>query len=58
MNRISIVKPQKARAVEDLLMRMARTGQLREKVGEGQLIELLEQMASQNSVETTVKVIL
>ncbi|KNE72975.1 hypothetical protein AMAG_20649 [Allomyces macrogynus ATCC 38327] len=39
--RIAIVKPQNARAVEDMILRMAQTGQLRGKVGEDQLIDLL-----------------
>ncbi|CAG8853869.1 38232_t:CDS:1, partial [Gigaspora margarita] len=40
--RISIVKAEKARTVEDLLIRMARSGQLHEKVSESQLIDLLQ----------------
>ncbi|KAJ3361474.1 hypothetical protein GGF31_002224 [Allomyces arbusculus] len=39
--RIAIVKPQNARAVEDMILRMAQTGQLRGKVDEDQLIDLL-----------------
>ncbi|KNE68427.1 hypothetical protein AMAG_13081 [Allomyces macrogynus ATCC 38327] len=39
--RIAIVKPQNARAVEDMVLRMAQTGQLRGKVDEDQLIDLL-----------------
>ena len=42
-----MVKADKARAVEDLLIRMAQTGQLRGKVSESQLIEILEQINQQ-----------
>jgi hypothetical protein len=42
VNRISIVKPERARAVEELIIRMARTGQIRGKLTEPQMIELLE----------------
>ncbi|ORX91520.1 DNA-binding TFAR19-related protein [Basidiobolus meristosporus CBS 931.73] len=52
--RISIVKADKARAVEDLLIRMAQTGQLRGKVTESHLIELLEQINSQQKAETKI----
>eukprot|EP01137_Pigoraptor_chileana_P009400 Opistho-2@57591 len=44
VGRISSVKPDKARAVEELIIRMARSGQLAGKVDEPQLISLLEQV--------------
>ncbi|ORX60382.1 DNA-binding TFAR19-related protein [Hesseltinella vesiculosa] len=56
LGRIHMVKAEKARAVEDLLIRMAQTNQLRGKVSEPQLIDLLgrineqEPSASQNRV--------
>ncbi|RKP10202.1 programmed cell death protein 5-like protein [Thamnocephalis sphaerospora] len=52
--RISIVKPDKARAVEDLLLRMARGGALRGKVTEQQLIELLENVNQQTQQQTKI----
>ncbi|RGB36999.1 programmed cell death protein 5-like protein [Rhizophagus diaphanus] len=52
--RISMVKADKARAVEDLLIRMAQTGQLRGKVSESQLIEILEQINQQQKPETKI----
>ena len=39
-----MVKPEKARAIEDLIIRMAQTGQIRAKLEENQLIELLAQL--------------
>ncbi|KAJ3411349.1 hypothetical protein HDV05_002370 [Chytridiales sp. JEL 0842] len=53
--RISIVKPEKARAVEDLLIRMAQTGQIRDKVKESMLIDLLGQLNEQTKAEPTIK---
>ena len=44
LNRISIVKPEKARGFEDLIIRMARSGQINGKLGEQQIIDLLEQV--------------
>jgi programmed cell death protein 5 len=57
-----LAKPEKGRGVEGLLMNMARMGQLngREKIGETELIGLLEQVNKQqqanNRNTTTVKV--
>ncbi|PIL30559.1 hypothetical protein GSI_07259 [Ganoderma sinense ZZ0214-1] len=42
--RIALVSSDRARQVEGLLMRMAQTGQLRGRVSEEQLIELLDQL--------------
>ncbi len=42
--RIRIVKEDKARGVEEMLIRMAQTGQIRGKVSESSLIEILGQV--------------
>ncbi|CAG8451905.1 15875_t:CDS:2 [Acaulospora morrowiae] len=55
LSRISMVKADKARAVEDLLIRMGQTGQLRGKVSESQLIDLLEQINQQQKPETKIR---
>lgn len=47
VSRISLVKPSKARAIQDLLIRMAQSGQVRQKVTEQQLIGLLDQVEGQ-----------
>jgi programmed cell death protein 5 len=39
-----MVKPSKANAIQDLLIRMAQSGQVRQKVTEQQLIGLLDQV--------------
>ncbi|PWY96877.1 DNA-binding TFAR19-related protein [Testicularia cyperi] len=44
LSRIGLVKPQKARQITDLLIRMAQSGQLRGRVSEDQLIGLLDQV--------------
>ncbi|KAL2918467.1 hypothetical protein HK105_201868 [Polyrhizophydium stewartii] len=54
--RIKIVKSDKARAVEDMLLRMAQSGQLRGKVNESQLIEFLEQISEQSQQSTKITV--
>jgi programmed cell death protein 5 len=42
--RIAMVKPSKAKSIQDLLIRMAQSGQVRQKVTEQQLIGLLDQV--------------
>ncbi|KAI8643762.1 PDCD5-related protein [Parasitella parasitica] len=49
LGRIQMVKADKARAVEDLLIRMAQSNQLRSKVTEKQLIDFLGQLNNQSS---------
>uniref|UniRef100_A0A2C9K379 Programmed cell death protein 5 n=1 Tax=Biomphalaria glabrata TaxID=6526 RepID=A0A2C9K379_BIOGL len=47
LNTIAIAKPEKARMVENLIIQMARTGQLQgQKLSEAQLKDLLEQVSS------------
>lgn len=54
MNSIALVKPERAEHVEAMLIQMAQTGQINGKVGEAQLVDLLEKVSS-HSQKTTVK---
>ncbi|XP_038984932.1 DNA-binding protein DDB_G0278111-like isoform X5 [Phoenix dactylifera] len=54
--RIALVKPEKARGVEDVLLRAAQMGQMTEKVSEERLISLLEQINVQTSKQTKVTI--
>ncbi|XP_074580013.1 uncharacterized protein LOC141836424 [Curcuma longa] len=54
--RIALVKPDKARGVEDVVLRAAQTGQITERVSEERLISLLEQINSQTSKQTKVTI--
>lgn len=51
-----IAKPEKAQRIEAILINMARSGQIREKLGESQLIGLLEQVSEKTKQSTKVKV--
>ncbi|KAM0788538.1 hypothetical protein ACM66B_001666 [Microbotryomycetes sp. NB124-2] len=44
LSRIALVRPERARGIEDLLVRMAQSGQLRGRVSEDQLIGVLDQI--------------
>lgn len=55
MNTLRVAKPEKAAAVENLLVSMARRGQLGGRLGEDELKKLLEQVNEQMSQKTTVK---
>ena len=57
VSRIAVVKPDRARGVEELLLRMARSGQLQGRVTEPQLIQFLEQISGQEKkAETKITV--
>lgn len=47
MNTLSLGKPEKGKMVESMLMRMAQTGQIIKKLGEQDLINILESVNSQ-----------
>ena len=49
--RVALVSPDRSRQIEAILLRMAQTGQLRGRVSEEQLIELLEQVSTFHSVQ-------
>ncbi|KAL3687790.1 hypothetical protein R1sor_014099 [Riccia sorocarpa] len=53
LSRIALVKPEKARGVEDLILRSAQYGQITEKVSEDRLISLLEQINEESQKKTT-----
>lgn len=55
MNTIRVAKPEKAAMVENLLVNMARRGQIGGQLGEAELKGLLEQVSEQTKQETTVK---
>lgn len=56
VNTLSLGKPEKGKLVEEMLLRMAQSGQLAGKLGEKELINLLESLNQQTQKTTTVKV--
>eukprot|EP00124_Ichthyophonus_hoferi_P003061 Ihof_evm2s243 gene=Ihof_evmTU2s243 len=54
LGRIKSVKPEKAQAVEELLIRMARAGQLPGKIDEPQLITLLDQVSNATNKKISI----
>ncbi|XP_065878235.1 uncharacterized protein [Euphorbia lathyris] len=56
LSRIALVKPEKARSVEDVVLRAAQMGQIVEKVSEEKLISLLEQINTQTTKQTKVTI--
>ncbi|OLL22658.1 hypothetical protein NEOLI_002463 [Neolecta irregularis DAH-3] len=57
LSRISIVKPERARAVEDLIIQSAQQGRLRSRVSEKELIDLLDQISKQESNKREAKIV-
>jgi len=54
--RIALVKPDKARAIEDMIIGAARRGAIAEKVSEERLIDLLEQVNERTAPKTKVTI--
>ena len=54
LNTISLAKPEKAKMVEGMLIQMAQSGQIQNKLGEAQLKGLLEKVSGRQKT-TTVK---
>jgi programmed cell death protein 5 len=57
LRRIAIVKPDRARSVEDLIIRMAQSGQVRQRITEPELVGLLEEIAGQEGARQQTKII-
>ncbi|XP_036391554.1 programmed cell death protein 5 isoform X2 [Megalops cyprinoides] len=55
LSNLALVKPEKAKAVENYLIQLARSGRLSAKVSEVGLIEILEKVSQQTEKKTTVK---
>lgn len=53
VSRIAMVKPEKARAIEDMVIQMAQRGQLAAKIGEEQLIDLLSRAGETEEKQRT-----
>lgn len=56
VSRIALVKPEKARSIEDMILTAVKRGALREKVTEERLIELLEQVNERQGQRTKVTI--
>lgn len=55
VNTLLLGKPEKGKMVENMLIRMAQSGQIMTKIGEKDLIGLLENVSNQTQNKTTVK---
>jgi len=56
LGRIRLVKQSRAEDVENRLIMLARSGQLKQKISEAQLKDILEAMSEQQEKKETVKV--
>eukprot|EP01027_Heterolobosea_sp_BB2_P000732 GEZU01001072.1.p1 GENE.GEZU01001072.1~~GEZU01001072.1.p1 ORF type:complete len:144 (-),score=37.61 GEZU01001072.1:21-395(-) len=56
LSRVALVKPERARQVEDLIIRMAQTGQIRSEIDEDRVKELLEQFNEKQKKETKITI--
>ncbi|ONH68884.1 Programmed cell death protein 5 [Cyberlindnera fabianii] len=56
LSRVNMVRPDRAKAVEQYIMRLAQSGQVRRKLGESDIVEILNGLArdEQKKNETTI----
>ena len=54
MNSIALVKPERAEQIEGMLIQMAQSGQIRGKIEEAQLVDLLGQISQKTQKKTTI----
>ncbi len=50
VSRIALVSPERSKQIETILMRMVQSGQLRGRVSENQLIDLLDQVRTSHGI--------
>ena len=53
---IKVVKPERAQQVEMMLLQMAQSGKIREKVGEAKIVQLLETVAEKEAKVTVTTI--
>ena len=49
---MKIVKPEKAAQIQEMLLKMAKSGQLQGQIGEQQLVQMLEGIGAQAQQQT------
>lgn len=57
VSRIALVKPAKADAITNMLVQLARSGQIRQRVSEEELIALLDQVEQRAGGDSEPKII-
>jgi len=55
LSRIALVSPERSKQIETLLLRMVQSGQIRGRVSDAQLIDLLEQLEDAKGQATSKK---
>ncbi|XP_065187001.1 programmed cell death protein 5-like [Sycon ciliatum] len=55
LHSIALVKPERASQIENMLIQMARQGQIVQKINEERLVQMLEQISQSTQKKTTVK---
>merc|ERR1711974_491740 len=55
LNTVGIVKPEKQQQIEVMLLQLAQSGQIQEKIGEQQLIQLIERADAAKAPASSIK---
>mmetsp|Transcript_53536 Transcript_53536/g.120814 ORF Transcript_53536/g.120814 Transcript_53536/m.120814 type:complete len:129 (-) Transcript_53536:84-470(-) len=56
LNRVGLVKPEKRQQLEAVLLNLAQSGQIQEKMSDGALIQIIEKVDAQRSTTSSVRI--
>ncbi|KAH3674442.1 hypothetical protein WICMUC_003279 [Wickerhamomyces mucosus] len=57
LSRVNLVKPERARAVEQYIMRLVQSGQVRRKLSEDDIVEILDGIARDEQQRNKTKIV-
>lgn len=57
LSRVRMVKPERAEAVEQYIIKLAQSGQLRRKIGEPEVVEILDGIARDENSHKQTRII-
>lgn len=57
LSRVNLVRPERARAVEQYVVRLAQSGQVRRKLTEGDIVEILDGLARDEQKRNETKIV-
>lgn len=57
LSRVNLVRPDRAKAVEQYIVRLVQTGQVRRKLGEEDIVEILNGVARDQQKQNETKIV-
>jgi programmed cell death protein 5 len=57
LSRVNLVRPERARAVEQYIVKLVQSGQIRRKLGESDIVEILDGLARDESKRNETQIV-